>query len=157
MAPPSSPRRESGAALLEALISLLLFSIGVLGMVGLQGSAATSAAEAHYRSQASVAANRLLSILWIDRGNLAQYAHFATSSACTPGGSASPLAVAGTPFYLWLADVQKMLPGTTAERIRVSVGPDQSVQIAVCWRPPQMQGGSTWHSFEMAAYVTNGI
>lgn len=149
--------QQTGAALLEALISLLLFSIGILGMVSLQGSAATSAAEAHYRSQASVAANRLLSLLWIDRGNLAQYSHFATSVACAPGGAASPLSTPGTAFSSWLVDVQKSLPGTTANRVRVSVGADQSVRIAICWRPPQTQASSAWHSYELVAYVTNGI
>lgn len=51
---------QGGSVLLEALISILIFSFGVLGLVGVQAAMISGASEAKYRNEAGFHANRLL-------------------------------------------------------------------------------------------------
>jgi type IV pilus assembly protein PilV len=51
--------------LLEALVALLIFAVGVLGLVGLQATSVKQAAAAEYRSTAVLQANDLISRMWI--------------------------------------------------------------------------------------------
>ena len=55
---------QSGVMLLEALIAILVFSFGVLGLVALQASAIQGSRDAQYRSQAAMLANDLIGQMW---------------------------------------------------------------------------------------------
>jgi type IV pilus assembly protein PilV len=57
-------RRASGFTLIEVMISILIFSIGVLGTVALQARAAQFAEQNGDRSRAAVLANEMVSSLW---------------------------------------------------------------------------------------------
>ena len=46
-------RRQGGFMLIEALIAILIFSIGILGIVGLQAAAVNQSTDARYRSEAA--------------------------------------------------------------------------------------------------------
>lgn len=52
---------ERGSVLIEALISILIFSIGVLGMVGLQARMVQESIHAQYRIDASYLASKAVS------------------------------------------------------------------------------------------------
>lgn len=56
--------------LLEALIAILIFSFGVLGIVGLQASMVKSTSDAKYRSTASYIAQQRIGEMWADPANL---------------------------------------------------------------------------------------
>lgn len=103
-------RRVAGAALIEALIAILIFSIGVLGLVGLQVSMTRAQTSAKYRTDAAYLANELVGQVWGDRANLASYTT-APGSVCSyqrcldwvnkvasglPQGAATTSAVAAT-------------------------------------------------------------
>jgi type IV pilus assembly protein PilV len=62
-------RSQSGIVLLEALIGILIFSLGVLSMVALGATAVTVQADAQYRTEAMNLAERDLSQIWtgVDR------------------------------------------------------------------------------------------
>jgi len=64
--PISLPSRhiQRGSMLLEALISILIFSIGILGIVGLQANSIKISSDAKYRSDASLLANQYLGSMW---------------------------------------------------------------------------------------------
>lgn len=86
---PDAPRRRStsrGVVLLEVLISILIFSLGLLGLLGVQAWAVESAREATLRADAVFAANELLGRMWVNRANLASYAG-TTTLASMPGGT----------------------------------------------------------------------
>jgi len=53
--------RERGVMLIEALIAILIFSIGILAVVGMQGVAIKNVTESKYRSEAAFLANELIS------------------------------------------------------------------------------------------------
>jgi type IV pilus assembly protein PilV len=50
--------------LLEVLVSLLVFSFGVLGMVGMQARAVQYSVDAEDRTKAAVIANEVVSSMW---------------------------------------------------------------------------------------------
>lgn len=76
---------QSGMALLEALIGLLVFSVGILAVIGLQASSIRNTTEARSRIEAQGFSNQILGQMWVDRGNLASYAG-SSVIAELPGG-----------------------------------------------------------------------
>ncbi|MDP3088001.1 MAG: prepilin-type cleavage/methylation domain-containing protein [Methylotenera sp.] len=57
---------QKGVALLESLIALLIFSMGILAIAGLQGFMIKGTTEAKNRSDASVIAQRRVAMMWSD-------------------------------------------------------------------------------------------
>jgi type IV pilus assembly protein PilV len=57
---------QSGAYLLEALIGILIFSFGILGIVGLQAQAIRFTNDSEFRAEAVYLANSLISQMWTD-------------------------------------------------------------------------------------------
>jgi type IV pilus assembly protein PilV len=63
---------QQGGFLLEALVAVLIFSFGVLGLVGLQASAIEHTNAAQYRSEAAYLANAYIAQMWADDRNQLQ-------------------------------------------------------------------------------------
>jgi len=59
-------RTQGGAYLLEALIGILIFSFGILGIVGLQAQAIRFTNDSEFRAEAVYLANALISKMWAD-------------------------------------------------------------------------------------------
>ncbi len=78
---------QKGIALLEALIAILIFSFGVLGIVGLQGAMVKGTTQSKFRSDASYIAERRISMMWADSANLAGFVETNTAVAELPGGT----------------------------------------------------------------------
>lgn len=57
-------RHQEGIVLLEAMIAIVIFAIGVLGLVGLQASSAKEATNAKYRTDASLLVDQLVGKMW---------------------------------------------------------------------------------------------
>ncbi len=57
---------QAGGFLLEALIGVLIFSFGILGIVGLQAASLRHTGESEYRAEAMYYANSLISKMWTD-------------------------------------------------------------------------------------------
>lgn len=53
-------RDQSGVMLLEAMIAILIFSLGVLGVVAMQAMAVSASRDAKYRADAALLADELL-------------------------------------------------------------------------------------------------
>lgn len=60
---------QQGVVLLEALIAILLFSMGVLAVVGLQAAMIKNTADSKYRSEASYIAQQWIGRMWADPDN----------------------------------------------------------------------------------------
>lgn len=63
----SGSSRQSGFALLEVLVSILIFSFGVLGLVGLQARAISLSTDAEDRNRAALLANDIASAMWLGK------------------------------------------------------------------------------------------
>ncbi|MDP9601826.1 UNVERIFIED_ORG: type IV pilus assembly protein PilV [Variovorax paradoxus] len=97
---PGSQLGQGGIVLLEALCALLIFAVGVLGLVGLQATSVKQAAAAEYRSTAVLQANDLISRMWISDRSIANWnAQFADSPA-------------GAGYTAWKNAWTAALPGT---------------------------------------------
>jgi type IV pilus assembly protein PilV len=66
-------RKTRGVALIEALIALLIFMLGVLGMVGLQASMTRAQTDSKSRADAAYLAGELIGRMWGDLTNMASY------------------------------------------------------------------------------------
>lgn len=133
------PRSQHGVMLIEALIGILVFSIGILAMLGMQATAIRATIDAKYRSEASFLANEIIGRMWVDRANLAGYA---TAGATCPAD----------PPCTWVVRVQSLLPQATgAEAPSIAVS-GQQVTVTVRWKRP----GETAPSNHTATTEING-
>ena len=77
---------QEGVMLLEALVAILIFSVGVVAVMGMQAVSIEQVTQAKYRMDASYLANQIVGKMWTDQPNLATYA-----TARRPWRPASPL------------------------------------------------------------------
>lgn len=66
-------RAQAGSALVEVLVSVVLFSMGVIALLRVLGTAVTESGEVEYRAVAATIADSTIGRMWVDRGNLADY------------------------------------------------------------------------------------
>lgn len=114
---------QSGVALLEALVGILIFSIGILALMGLQAQSIRNTVEAKYRNEAAYLANQIIGQMWVDRANLAAY---------DTGGGANANMTA------WRAQVANTLPRVVvagANSPIIAVAGNQ-VTVTVLWQLP---------------------
>jgi type IV pilus assembly protein PilV len=142
---------QSGMALLEALIGILIFSLGILAMVAMQAASVSAVADAQYRIEAVNAANQLLSQIWVNinraspatvQASLLTFEHQTggVPSSCdfsgATGGNAAVTA--------WLNHLNTgrgggpLLPGATPamQQIEIDTGVNNRVTITLCWSAP---------------------
>lgn len=81
-----SPVRENGSVLLEGLIAILIFSFGILAIVGLQANSMRISTDAKMRIDASNIANQRVGEMWTDTTNLATHAKANESIPSLPEG-----------------------------------------------------------------------
>lgn len=114
----NTPKQQGGVMLLEALIAILIFSIGVLGIVGMQASAVNVTRDAKYRTDAGLLANELLGLMWA--GSTAG-AVLRTNFEGDGNASGGPV-TDGAAFTAWQAKVDSVLPGVGGALPSVVVG-----------------------------------
>lgn len=79
--------RQGGAMLLEGLISILIFAMGILAIVGLHASSTKATTQAKSRVDASLVASQRIGQMWVDQGNLGGYAETDAPVAGLPNGT----------------------------------------------------------------------
>jgi type IV pilus assembly protein PilV len=71
----SAFRTQSGAALIEVMVSIIIFALGILGILGLQTSTVSVAADARFRTEAAALADEYIALMTLeDPANLSNYA-----------------------------------------------------------------------------------
>lgn len=141
---------QRGAALLEALISVLIFSMGIIALMGLQAASIKNSIDAKYRADAAYLTNQIIGQMWVDRGHIDSYAHLASGGGCAPSGSASTYAAVTD----WLAQVNALLPGaaSTKQQIVITTPYTNTKQatVTVCWQGPKE---TSPHNFVATAQI----
>jgi type IV pilus assembly protein PilV len=107
-----------GSAMLEAIVALILFGAGILGLVGLQARMVTAQTEGNFRADAVYLASELVGTMWADVPNLASY----TTAQCANN----------TRCKRWSDKVAATLPAGSAT-VTVDNG---LVTISLSWAPP---------------------
>jgi type IV pilus assembly protein PilV len=158
----TSRTSQAGVMLIEALIAILIFSVGVLGIIGLQASAAKASSDAQFRSEAALLANELIGRMWAgDRtqatlqanynsatnGVLYQQWAWVGTNAGAPGTQAAPAP----------STVLRTLPGAIANPPTVvvtssagTVIPSSQVTVTIFWQVP---GEAAVHNYVAMAQV----
>lgn len=133
--------------LLEALIAILIFSLGVLALVGLQTVSIRQSSEAKYRAEALMFANEIIGQMWVDNRTFANLsANYAT------GGAA---------YNAWLARVQNAnLPGAAANppdiaasQAGAAADPSTVMTVRVNWKAPNEAPAAPVHSVTVVAQI----
>jgi len=139
MRPIVPPVRQRGLSLLEALLSVLIFSVGILALVALQGISVKATTESKFRADAGFLASQLIARMWTDVTELekGKYAHNAGGADCAFGGGPS----AYGPVTDWTANVAAALPGNDPTMTQIVTAPGNLVTINICWRPPGHPAG----------------
>lgn len=142
------PRKVQGGTLIEALVAILIFSFGIIGLVGLQATSIRTVADAKYRSDAAFFANQIIGRMWAGApGNLPNFAHRQTGGACAPTGTDSTHA----DVTAWLSAVNSGLPGAAASKQQILVDTATNlVTVTVCWQSPQ---DASSHNFVTVAQI----
>lgn len=127
---PRLPRAQRGFMLLEVLVALLIFAVGVLGIVGLQASMTKAQTGSKFRADAAFLAQRLVGNMWSDRSGLNNYD---TAGGCGSHARCSQ----------WVSEVASLLPQGAATVNVTTLGTDAlgtviaaEVTITINWTPP---------------------
>jgi type IV pilus assembly protein PilV len=114
--PPRS-RPARGFTLIEVLVSILIFSFGVLGVVGMQARMLQSSTQNGDRARASMLANEMASAMWLKQS----------------------VVLTGTTLSDWqlrVADASKTgLPNGSGSVLVTTVSGVSTAAITVTWRP----------------------
>lgn len=130
----SQPKQQAGSMLLEGLISILLFSVGILAIVGLQAASIKMVGDAQYRSDASLLASQLVGQMWAsDRTPTTLQTNYSSPS--------------GPTYMNWVNSVNTSLPGVsgvpanqpvvTIVPSTLTVAPSSVVTVTIYWNAPK--------------------
>ena len=112
--------------LLEVLIGMLLFLIGIMGIMGLQAMAMRNTTDAKYRTEASYLANQIIGQMWADASSVGTYA-IAANATCP-----------GTPTTnkdRWVCTVKNTLPNATgANAPTITITGTTTVTVIIRWQ-----------------------
>jgi type IV pilus assembly protein PilV len=121
--PPRRPpgrRAQRGVALIEALMSILIFSIGVLGLMGLEARAINFSVDAEDRNRAALFASEVASTFWLSGA----------------GNIGNVITANLTAWNTSVADPTKTgLPNGTITVAAVA-GTTNAADITITWKPP---------------------
>ena len=132
--------------LLEVLIAILIFSLGILGVVGLQAIAVQQSTDARYRADAAQLVDRLIGQMWTsDRtpANLKKLFKTCSTDTCSE-------------YLAWHKAVAKALPGVPATgptAPSVDVDDKGRVTISIFWRAPADAAGDKPHQYNATAQI----
>ena len=119
--PRIAPRAQHGMALLECLMALLIFSVGLLGLLGLEARVMNISTDSENRNRAAMLASELASQMWLNN----------TVTLATPVTAATP---AYNALLLSAADqAQGGLPGGVMTAVPVA-GTTNAADITVTWQ-----------------------
>jgi type IV pilus assembly protein PilV len=125
-------RAARGSMLLEALVALLIFAFGVLGVVGLQAAMTKAQTQSKFRADAAQLAQQVVGMMWADLPNLNSY----TTASCT--GYA--------PCSSWATHVASALPNGAAT---IAFAAANTPTITITWTPPNEQQ----HNYTTTSFI----
>ncbi|MDD5057252.1 MAG: prepilin-type cleavage/methylation domain-containing protein [Sideroxydans sp.] len=124
---------QKGVVIVETLIAILIFSIGILGIIGMQANMIKNTAESKYRAEACYIAKTTIGAMWSD---------------------ASP--VSNLDNHVGTDDISNLLPGGTRNVKQTGVITDENgitiggqFTVTINWQAP----GEPQHSFVTVANI----
>jgi type IV pilus assembly protein PilV len=134
-----SARAQQGVMMIEALVAILIFTLGIVAVMGLQANSIAQMSDAKYRTDASYLAAQVMGLIWIDQGD-------------PPG---SNLTNWQSPSYTgrlgWDALVASTLPGGSGTITVTGLPPVKLVTVQIKWKQPE---DVVVHSYTAVSNVT---
>jgi type IV pilus assembly protein PilV len=113
-----------GSALIESLLAVLIFSVGLLSLLALLTATLKESDNARYRSEASLLATDLVSRMWSGERSLSSLRQ-----------RFDPLA---DEYQRWLERVQSTLPGVTNNKNlpELLIDDERTITLTLRWQIP---------------------
>lgn len=153
-------RGQTGMTLIESMVAILLFSMGILALVGMYAAATSRTSDSQYRIEAANYANKIIGQIWanVDRSTAATLTNTLVAFQHRPGGGGcgfSGSVSANAAVTQWVGDITAVgtgLPGAedTMQQILVDTANANRVTVTVCWRAPT---DSTTHRHVVVANI----
>lgn len=143
---PHRLKQQACVLLLEALVAILIFSLGVLAIIQLQAVSIKQASGAQYRTMAASLANDLIGQMWVsDKTSATLQANFSSD-----GGGAN--------YTQWMNSVTTSgLPNPSGKVLINSVASPTTggttvnqVAVTITWKAP---GDDTSHNYAVTAQL----
>jgi type IV pilus assembly protein PilV len=129
--------KQKGSMMLEGLIAILIFSLGILSIVALLGASVKNTSDAKYRTEASLLTNQIIGQMWTgDRTSTALVADYSSPD--------------GTAFTAWSNAVTQTLPGVTGANMPTVEITGNVVTVTVRWQAP---GEAASHNYVAIARI----
>lgn len=137
----NSIHHQRGSSLLEGLIAIILFSIGLLSLLMLLSATLIESSNARYRIEASLLINDLVSHMWIGDHSL-------------NGLKTRYADTTSTDYQSWFTSVSNRLPGVSAKANtpQITIDNARNVTVTLRWQAP---GDSTSHQMIVQTLITD--
>lgn len=130
--------RQSGVALLEAMLAVIILGIGLLGTIGLQARAYSALSDASMRAEATMAAEKLLGTMSADNANIASYA---LAAGATPNSTIGP----------WVTETTGYIPGAVISVVLTPQTRSYQVDITIRWT---RKAGGAPNQHQVTSYIS---
>lgn len=116
--------KQNGFYILEALVAILIFAIGILGIMQIQKFSIQAISDSQYRINALYLSDSLIGDMWVDQSNIPQYI-----SGSSPN------------YQTWLQEVDSILPNANQYPPTITltnINNSQQINITIYWKDPQL-------------------
>lgn len=137
-----SYKQQGGFLLLEVLMAILIFSFGILGLVGLHAATINNSVSAEDRTQAALLSDNLVAMLW--------------SKSKLVGGSCDLLCAADAgsakDYTNWKTKVSTALQGGSGKATLDATNPNL-VTIVITWTAASKNNAKTTRTYQTEVVV----
>lgn len=126
--------------LIEVIVALLIFSFGLLGLVGLQGRAHTFAMSAEDSNRAALLADEIVT------------SSVLTANLATNGGAVGTATLATPSATDWSASAAAVLPNGTVSFGTMLSG-SKRLPVKIFWKSPTAASGAASNSYQTEAIL----
>ncbi|WP_050997930.1 type IV pilus modification PilV family protein [Dyella japonica] len=126
---PRSCRKNRGIVMMDALVAIVIFSIGILGLMHLLSAAVGLTGAAKYRTDAAMLADQVIAQMWT-------YSNAPSGTIATNFNSPD-----GAAYKTWAANVTTLtansgLPGAKGNVPTIVVDGNNNVTVTIKWQSP---------------------
>lgn len=133
---PAQKRLERGTSLIEALVAMVVLSLGLLGLAGLQLNSMKTAQGAHLRAQAAEHAYDILDRMRADRLQARSGRYVIAMDSSPPDGTS----LANSELRSWLGLIAGTLPDGDGS---IAMPDTETVTITIQWNDSRSGGAQT--------------
>ncbi len=124
--------KQKGFYTIEAIVAILVFSIGTLGVMKIQTNSIKAVSDAQYRANASFLADAIIGEMWLDSNNIGNYANKSAEN-----------------YLMWEEQVRASMPGVTNNPPQITLTSTSSgdiINVTIFWKNPGIDTVSQYNT-----------